>query len=113
MSIAPVPSPAPWATRQFIYFKGQFHTNAGTGEDYKTQSIAALWGARNIPIECEDTDALPSLTGAVHYIAKAQSPTSAGGAKVTHSELLEMLPELRAAQAAINSLLVRAERIAA
>jgi hypothetical protein len=32
---------------------------------------------------------------------------------VTHSELLEMLPDLRTAQRAINSLICRAERIAA
>lgn len=74
---------------------------------------AALYGARNVPIEASGVDALPSLSGSVHRLAVAQSPASDGGVRITHNELLEMLHELRAAQAAINSLLVRAERIAA
>lgn len=74
---------------------------------------AALYGARNVPIEVEEVDALPSLTGAVHRLAVAQTPSSPGGTKLHHTELLDMLPDLRAAQAAINALLVRAERMAA
>lgn len=74
---------------------------------------AALYGARNVPLDAKDADALPSLSGAVHRLAVAQSPASAGGSKVLHSELLEMLPELREAQRAINALICRAERIAA
>lgn len=74
---------------------------------------SALYGGRNAPIESEEADALPSLTGAVHRLAVAQSPTSKGGVKVLHDELLEMLPELREAQKAINALICRAERIAA
>lgn len=74
---------------------------------------AALYGARNVPLEAEDADALPSLTGAVHRLARAQSPSGPGGVAVLHSELLEMLPELREAQKAISALIVRAERIAA
>lgn len=74
---------------------------------------AALYGARNVPLAAEDADALPSLTGAVHRLAVAQSPASKGGSKVLHDELLDMLPQLREAQKAINALICRAERIAA
>lgn len=74
---------------------------------------AALYGARNAPLELSDTDALPSLSGAVHRLAVAQSPSSPAGPALHHSELLEMLPDLRTASAAINALIARAERIAA
>jgi len=74
---------------------------------------AALYGARNVPLDAKEADALPSLTGAVHRLAVAQSPSSKGGAAVLHDELLDMLPELREAQKAINALICRAERIAA
>ncbi|WP_310533173.1 XRE family transcriptional regulator [Novosphingobium sp.] len=74
---------------------------------------AALYGARNSPLETVDIDALPSLSGAVHRLAVAQSPSSTGGIALHHSELLEMLPDLRTASAAINALIARAERIAA
>lgn len=74
---------------------------------------AALYGARNVPIEASDADAMPSMTAAVHRLAVAQAPGSDGGARITHTELAAMLPELRAAIAALNSLVVRAERIAA
>lgn len=74
---------------------------------------AKLYGARNVPLNAEDADALPSLSGAVHRLAVAQSPQSAGGAKVLHDELLGMLPELREAQRAINALICRAERLVA
>ena len=74
---------------------------------------AALYGARNVPLDAADTDALPSLAGAVHRLAVAQSPTSRGGTTLLHIELLDMLPDLQAAHKAINALICRAERIAA
>lgn len=74
---------------------------------------AGLYGARNVPREAEDVDALPSLTGAVHRLAVAQSPNSPGGVAITHTELLAMLPVLRDAQHAINAMIRRAEQIAA
>ncbi len=46
-------------------------------------------------------------------LAVAGAEVSDGGARVTHKELLDMLPDLRAAITAMNSLVVRAERIAA
>jgi transcriptional regulator with XRE-family HTH domain len=91
-------------------------TIARIGHRYGVERLdpyAALYGARNVPIQAEDADALPSLSGAVHRLAVAQSPASPGGAAVNHTELLDMLPELRAAQQALNALICRAERIAA
>lgn len=74
---------------------------------------SALYGARNVPLQCEEADALPSLSAAVHHLAVAQSPSSPGGSVLTHRELLGMLPDLQAAQCAINALIVRAEKFAA
>lgn len=91
-------------------------TIARIGHRYSAERLdpyAKLYGARHVPLDAEDTDALPSLAGSVHRLAVAQSPNSEGGTRLTHTELLEMLPELRAAQRAINALLCRAERIAA
>lgn len=76
--------------------------------------VAKLSGGRLIPIEArDDSDALPSMTAAIHRLAVAQSPSSDGGTAITHRELLEMLPDLRAAVSAINALIVRGERMAA
>lgn len=75
--------------------------------------IAALSGGRVVPMDAQAGDALPSLSASIHRIAVAQSPESAGGAAITHTELLNMMPELRAAVSALNALIVRGERIAA
>lgn len=91
-------------------------TIARIGHRYGVERLdpyAALYGARNVPIDAEDKDALPSLSGSVHRLAVAKSPDSPGGDKVTHCELLDMLPDLRAAQRAINALICRAEKVAA
>lgn len=91
-------------------------TIARIGHRYGAERLdpyAKLYGARNVPLDAGEVDALPSLSGAVHRLAVAQSPNSPGGTALLHSELLAMLPELRAAQHAINSLICRAERIAA
>lgn len=74
---------------------------------------SALYGARNVPLDAEDTDALPSVSAAVHRLAVAQSPASPGGPSILHDELLAMLPTLRDAQKAITALICRAEKIAA
>lgn len=74
----------------------------------------ALYGVRAVPLEADEgTEALPSLSASVHQLCVATSPTSEGGATITHRELLAALPELRAAQKAITALIVRAEKIAA
>lgn len=86
------------------------------GERYGPETLdpyAALSGGRVVPLCPRDVDALPSLTASVHSIALARSPKSQGGERITHSELLAMLPNLKEAQAAITSLIMQAERIAA
>jgi hypothetical protein len=91
-------------------------TIARIGARFGAETIdpyAALYGARNVPLDAGAVDALPSLSGAVHRLAVAQSAESPGGRAMTHSELLDMLPELHAAQRALNALICRAERIAA
>lgn len=75
--------------------------------------LAALTGARYAPLNPTDDDALPSLTGAVHRLAIARSPESDGGVAMTHREVLAMMPDLLAAQRAINGLILRGERLAA
>lgn len=73
--------------------------------------IRELSGARGVPIGAIcDTDALPSLTAAVHSIAEARSPSSPGGAAITHGELAVMEPKLREAIHSLNWLLDRAQR---
>lgn len=37
------PAPQGWATRRFVYFKGQFDTRIATGEDYPTQALAKVF----------------------------------------------------------------------
>jgi hypothetical protein len=71
----------------------------------------ALYGNRNVPLHSDIVDALPSVSGAVHSLAMAQSADSPGGIVITHTELLEMLPTLRAASAALTALLVRGESL--
>lgn len=74
---------------------------------------AALAGGRMVPLAPTEADALPSLSASVHSIAIARSPDSQGGERITHNELLAMLPSLKAAQAAITNMILQAERIAA
>lgn len=75
--------------------------------------VAALSGAKMVPLDTTEEDALPSLTGAVHRLALARSPDGPGGQAITHQELASMVPDLIAAQRAISGLILRAERIAA
>lgn len=74
---------------------------------------AALYGARNVPIEAGDEEALPTLSRAVHKLAVARSPASELGVHLSHNELTDMLPDLRAAQRVLNGLITRAEKVAA
>lgn len=86
------------------------------GESFGTAMLdpwAALSGGRIVPLEPSELDALPSLTASIHRIAVARSPDSDGGERTTHRELLAMLPDLKAAQAAITNLILQAERLAA
>lgn len=73
--------------------------------------IRELSGTRGVPCGAVcDTDALPSLTAAVHSIAEARSANSPGGQAITHGELALMEPKLREAIQSLNWLLDRANR---
>lgn len=85
-------------------------------QEYGHSSLDPLLGLANsraVPREAAEADALPPLTAAVHKIALARSPDSPGGVEEVHTELLDMLLDLYAAQRAINWMLAKAERIAA
>ncbi len=75
--------------------------------------FTALSGGRVVPLQPQEIDALPSLTASVHSIALARSPDSKGGDRITHCELLAMLPDLKEAQAAITNLIMKAEEVRA
>ncbi|SES08189.1 hypothetical protein [Sphingobium sp. YR768] len=69
-------------------------------------------GRRSVPVDATcSTDALPSMTGAVHKLVTATSPSSPGGSVLTHFELLDSEAELRQAFDAIGALLIRIDRI--
>jgi transcriptional regulator with XRE-family HTH domain len=64
-----------------------------------------LAGSRCAPIEPDESaDALPSTTAAIHKLAVARSPGSPGGETITHTELLEMAPEIESAIKALTNL---------
>ena len=98
--------------------KGELHgrifANLMRVEPLALEGLLAHFGRRSVPMEARcDTDALPSLTNAVHRLAVAQSHTSPGGPAIHHVELLDMLPALEAAQEAISTLIVQARELAA
>lgn len=71
-------------------------------------------GRRSVPMHAVcDTDALPALTGAVHKLVVAASPTSDEGQKLSDRELLDSEPEIRAAYDALDALLTKAAGIRA
>lgn len=67
----------------------------------------ALGGGRVVPLEPAEDDPLPYLCALIHTISKSR----AGGKVPTHTERLAMVPDLKAAQAAITNMLLQAERI--
>lgn len=72
----------------------------------------ACVGRRSVPIDAVcNTDALPAMTGAVHRLVVASSPTSPAGASLHPSELLDAEPQLREAFDAIGGLLNRIDAI--
>ena len=76
--------------------------------------IAALYGGRVVPIEAdENADALPSTTAAIHKLALARSPSSPGGDRITHTELLDMEPDIDGAIRALNALKQRCVNVRA
>lgn len=69
---------------------------------------------RSVPMHSVcDTDALPALTGAVHKLVVAASPTSDEGAALSDRELLDSEPEIRAAYDALDALLTKAAHLRA
>lgn len=80
----------------------------------KLDPWAALFAARFTLIETDPSlDALPSMTGAVHRLAVARSPDSPGGDRITHTELLEIEPEIDAAIRALAALKERCREVRA
>lgn len=79
------------------------------------ESLLQHFGRRSVPIEakCTTDDPLPDVAKAVHSLAVAQSPKSPAGQEINRRELLNMLPDLEAAQEAISHLIVRARKLAA
>ena len=74
----------------------------------------ALFGGKGVPIDADhDADSLPTVAYAVHQLAVVTAPSSPGGASITHKELLDSLPAIRAARQALEALEQRAERLAA
>lgn len=74
----------------------------------------ALAGSRSVPIDATAaSDPLPAMTAAVHRLAVARSPNSPGGARETHGELLDMLPDLKTLQQAVSALVCRIEKMRA
>lgn len=72
----------------------------------------ALYEGRGVPLEAScDTDALPSTAAAVHKLAVVMAPDSPGGIAITHGELLDILPDIKAALRALSVLEQRAEQI--
>jgi DNA-binding XRE family transcriptional regulator len=71
---------------------------------------SACFGGRNVPREHSDGRvSLTAVTGGLHKLSQATDPDSPGGEAITHHELADMLPELRAMQRLTNSLIARAQ----
>lgn len=69
------------------------------------------FGVRNTPLDISDiVDALPSTTAAVHKLCVARSADSPGGDRITHTELLDLEPEVDAAIRALTALKAQCER---
>jgi transcriptional regulator with XRE-family HTH domain len=73
---------------------------------------SACFGGRNVPREIsEERVSLTAITGGLHKLSQATDPNSPGGHAITHQELADMLPELRAMQRLTNKLIGRAEKL--
>lgn len=73
---------------------------------------SACFGGRNVPKEAGDGRvSLTAVTGSLHKLSVATDDDSEGGAAITHLELADMLPDLKATQRLVNSLIARAERL--
>src|SRR3546814_2671515 len=73
---------------------------------------SACFGGRNVPKEASDHRiSLTAVTGSLHKLSLATDEGSKGGVAITHCELADMLPDLKATQRLVNSLIARAERL--
>jgi len=70
---------------------------------------AALTGGRMVPLEPREDDPLPALASLFNAMYKAR----ADGTERDHRVKLAMLPDLKAAQAAITNMVLQAEEIRA
>lgn len=73
---------------------------------------SACFGGRNVPKDAGTARvSLSNITGSVHKLSLATDADSDGGEAITHRELADMLPDLKATQRLLNSLIARAERL--
>lgn len=73
---------------------------------------SACFGGRNVPREASDGRvSLTAVTGSLHKLSVATDDNSDGGGAITHRELADMIPDLKATQRLVNSLIARAERM--
>lgn len=73
---------------------------------------SACFGGRNVPREASDGRvSLTAVTGSLHKLSIATDDNSDGGGAITHRELADMIPDLKATQRLVNSLIARAERM--
>lgn len=73
---------------------------------------SACFGGRNVPKDAtEGRVSLTAVTGSLHKLSVATDEDSPGKEAITHCELADMLPDLKATQRLVNSLIARAERM--
>ena len=73
---------------------------------------SACFGGRNVPREHSDARvSLSAITGGLHKLSQATDPESECGEIISHRELADMVPDIRAMQRLANSLLSRAETL--
>src|SRR3546814_3699206 len=65
---------------------------------------SACFGGRNVPKEASDHRiSLTAVTGSLHKLSLATDEGSKGGVAITHCELADMLPDLKATQRLVRS----------
>lgn len=71
----------------------------------------ALYGATATAIQAETSDPLCHLARAVTRICDMRCPDGPGGAVETPKELLDALPDMKRARAALDGLIARTEKL--